>query len=344
MARIRLKGLNSRRKALADGSVVTYYYAWKGGPRLAGELGSPEFIASYHEAVTAKKAAPMGVLLSLMQAYQGSAEFAGLRDRTRLDYVKQIRLIEGQFGDFPLAALGSRGTRAVLLAWRDEIALKSRRQADYAWTVLARVLSWSKHRGLISDNPCERGGRLYRGSRNDHVWTTEDEAAFYGSAPAHLHLPVLMALWTGQRQGDLLRLPWSAYDGRTIRLKQSKTGARVTIPVGAPLKAGLDAAERRSPIILLTIDGKPWTEDGFRSSFAKARIKAQIRDVTFNDLRGTAVTRLAIAGATEAEIATITGHALRDVRSILDSHYLNRDPTLGENAIRKLEKGTKVPD
>ena len=77
---------------------------------------------------------------------------------------------------------------------------------------------------------------------------------------------------------------------------------------------------------------------------AKARIKAQIRDVTFNDLRGTAVTRLAIAGATEAEIATITGHALRDVRSILDSHYLNRDPTLGENAIRKLEKGTKVPD
>ena len=115
-------------------------------------------------------------------------------------------------------------------------------------------------------------------------------------------------------------------------------------PVFAPLKAALDAAERRSPIILLTIDGKPWTEDGFRSSFAKARIKAQIRDVTFNDLRGTAVTRLAIAGATEAEIATITGHALRDVRSILDSHYLNRDPTLGENAIRKLEKGTKVPD
>jgi integrase len=101
----------------------------------------------------------------------------------------------------------SKLSPAVRAAWRDEIALKSRRQADYAWTVLARVLSWSKHRGLISDNPCERGGRLYRGSRNDHVWTTEDEAAFYGSAPAHLHLPVLMALWTGQRQGDLLRLP-----------------------------------------------------------------------------------------------------------------------------------------
>jgi integrase len=153
-----------------------------------------------------------------------------------------------------------------------------------------------------------------------------------------------MALWTGQRQGDLLRLTWTAYDGRTIRLKQSKTGARVTIPVGTPLKAALDATERRSPSILLTIDGKPWTDDGFRSSFAKARSKAGIKDLTFNDLRGTAVTRLALASATEAEIATITGHALREVRSILDSHYLNRDPALGENAIRKLEKGTKIPD
>jgi hypothetical protein len=39
-----------------------------------------------------------------------------------------------------------------------------------------------------------------------------------------LHLPLLLALWTGQRQGDLLRLPWSAYDGEHVRLRQSKTG------------------------------------------------------------------------------------------------------------------------
>jgi hypothetical protein len=36
--------------------------------------------------------------------------------------------------------------------------------------------------------------------------------------------------------------------------------------------------------------------------------------VAFNDLRGTAVTRLALVGATEAEIASITGHSLRGVR------------------------------
>jgi integrase len=61
--------------------------------------------------------------------------------------------------------------------------------------------------------------------------------------------------------------------------------------------------------------------------------------LTYHDLRGTAVTRLAIAGATEAEIATITGHSLRSVRAILDAHYLARDPALAESAIAKLERG-----
>lgn len=66
--------------------------------------------------------------------------------------------------------------------------------------------------------------------------------------------------------------------------------------------------------------------------------------MTFHDLRGTAVTRLSLAACTEAEIATITGHALRGVRSILDAHDRNRDPRLGENGIRKLEARMKAPD
>jgi integrase len=130
-------------------------------------------------------------------------------------------------------------------------------------------------------------------------------------APAHLHSALLLALWTGQRQGDLLRLPWSSYDGTHIRLRQGKTGARVVIPVGTPLKAALDATPKISTIILTSTDGKPWTSDGFRASWRKACKVAGVAGVTFNDLRGTAVTRLAIAECTEAEIATITGHSLR---------------------------------
>ena len=342
--RVRLKGINSKRKVLSDGTVKTYRYAWKGGPPLVGEPGDPEFIASYNEAVARKIAPPRGVLFGVLQGYQASAEFKELAPRTRRDYARLIGLVEAEFGSFPLSALADPRTRGEFLSWRDRLALRSRRQADYAWAVLARVLSWALDRGLVSANPCKSVGRLYRASRRDKVWTPDDEGRFLDRAPHHLHLPLKLALWTGQRQGDLLRLPWSAYDGRKIRLRQSKTGERVVIPVGQPLRTLLDATPRLAPVILVNTDGKPWTADGFRSSWRKACNAARIEGLTFNDLRGTAVTRLALAECTEAEIAAITGHALRDVRSILDSSYLHRDPALAEAAIRKLESRTNTPD
>jgi integrase len=344
IVRIRLKGINFSRKRLADGSLRVYYYAWRGGPLLRGEPGTPEFVASYNEAAATKRVAPTGVILSLLHAYQASDDFRSRAQRTRADYVTQIKIIEAEYGDFPLSALADRRTRGIFMAWRDRLALRSRRQADYAWQVLARVLSWAQDRGLVAANPCAHGGRLYRASRTDKVWTADDEANFLAKAPSHLHLALMLAIWTGQRQGDLLRLAWSNYDGKTIRLQQSKAGARVVIPVGAPLREMLDATPKRSPLVLVNSDGRPWTEDGFRSSWAKACKAAGIVGVTFHDLRGTAVTRLALAGCSAIEIATLTGHSLRDVGAILDAHYLNRDPALAESAIRKLEMRTKTPN
>jgi integrase len=342
--RVRLKRINSRTKVLKDGTRKTYWYAWKGGPRLEGEPGSPEFSASYAAAAASRRKPTQGVLLSILQGFQVSGEFTGRSDLTKKDYIRHIKAIEAEFGDLPLSALTDRRVRGDFMAWRDRLALRSRRQADYAWIVLARVLSWALDRGHVLANPCERGGRLYRAERNDKVWTEADEATFLAGAPQHLHLPLLLALWTGQRQGDLLRLPWSAYDGEVIRLKQSKTGVRVTIPVSAILKAALKAAPRVSTVILVNSDGRPWTSNGFQSSWRKACIKVGVRGVTFHDLRGTAVSRLALAGCTETEIATLTGHSLRDVNSILDANYLKRDPKMAHAAIEKLERRTNSPD
>ena len=83
--RIRLKGLNSITKKLADGTRRTYWYAWKSGPPLRGEPGTPEFIASYNEAAARKTAAPQGALLSVLQSYQVSGDFLGLAPRTRAE-------------------------------------------------------------------------------------------------------------------------------------------------------------------------------------------------------------------------------------------------------------------
>src|SRR5262245_4676952 len=151
--RIRLKGINSITKRLADGSYKTYWYAWKGGPPLHGEPGTPEFIASYNEAVSRKLTPPTGTLLSILNGYQTSEDFRRLRERTRADYIQQIRKIEQRFGDFPLSALTDRRTRGVFMAWRDRLAIKSRRQADYAWAVLALILAWGVNRGLIAPIP-----------------------------------------------------------------------------------------------------------------------------------------------------------------------------------------------
>ena len=181
--RINAKGLHWTPVTLADGSKKTYWYAWRGGPRLNGDYGSPEFIASFNAAIATKVVAPEGRLLSLLQGYQQSQDFLGLRERTRADYIKQITKIEQKFGDAPLKALADPRTRGIFMDWRDELALRSKRQADYAWTVLARVLSWAKDRGKITVNPCERGGRVYHGTRVDFVWSVEDEAAFLEHAP-----------------------------------------------------------------------------------------------------------------------------------------------------------------
>lgn len=342
--RVRLKGINSRRKKLADGTIKTYWYAWKGGPPLEGKPGSPEFIASYNAAASAKIAMPKGNLHFVISRFEDSADFGHLMPRTQADYLKHLDAIEREFGTFPIVGLKERRARVIFSEWKDQLAKRSLRQADYAWAVFARCLSWALKRGLVDANPLERGGRLYRGNRAENVWSDPQEAQLLAIASPQIRLAFMLALWTGQRQGDLLRLPWSAYDGEKIRLKQSKTGTRVEIPVGKPLKALLDTTDRKSPIMLTQKSGAPWTEDGFRSSWKKALAKAEISGLTFHDLRGTAVTRLAVAECTEAQIAAITGHSHKDVRSILETHYLNRDPALAEQAIAKLERRTKTPD
>src|SRR5262245_20215219 len=128
--RIDAKGLHWTTAKLADGSKQIYWYAWRGGPRLVGEHGSPEFIASYHAAIATKVAAPEGRLLALLQGYQKSQDFLSKRERTKADYVKHIAKIEQKFGDCPKKALADPRTRGVFLDWRDELALISKRQAD----------------------------------------------------------------------------------------------------------------------------------------------------------------------------------------------------------------------
>jgi integrase len=178
-------------------------------------------------------------------------------------------LIEAKFGTMPIGAIEDKRARGDFKEFRDSFSVTPRK-TDYVWTTIARVLSVAKDRGKIAVNVCERGGRLYDSDRSEIIWTAEDIRQFCGVASVELQAALLLALWTGQRQGDLLRLTWKDYDGAYIRMRQSKGRGRkgrrrVTIPVGLPLKGALDAAlkEKRSAVtILVNSFGRPWTEEG----------------------------------------------------------------------------------
>ncbi len=344
--RVNLAGLYWTQAKLAGGQFVKYFYAWKGGPRIKANYGTQAFIREFNEKIASRKVPPKGLVFSLIAEFKTASEFTKLGNKTKKDYLRYIKLIEEEFGDMPISALEQPAVRGEFKAWRDGMA-DNPRKADYAWTVLARIFSVAKDRGRITVNPCERGGRLYEsGDRLDKVWSETAIGLLIETASKPVVDALMLALWTGQREGDLLRLRWSDYDGQYIRLTQSKSirhgkrskAKRVTIPVSRPLKAYLDAMPKVGPFILTNTRGQPWTEDGFRSSWAKAFDKAKINeDLTFHDLRGSAVIRLALAGSTVPEIATFTGHSLKDVETILDKHYLGRDVRLAESAMRKLE-------
>lgn len=336
--KIELKGLHRVERKLASGSVRVHFYAWRGGPKIEAEPGTPEFIAEWQRltADRVRPAQPVGTLQEVINAYQLSPAFTALAKATRDGYVRRIRKIEAEFHDLPLKAISDPRTRGAMLDWRD--AMPGQREADYCLSVLARILSWAVDRGRIAKNPLERPGRLYSGSRAEMVWTDAEIDALLSVASPVVRLPFLIALHTGQREGDILRLTWSAYDGEVIRMRQSKGGRHVRIPVTADLKVELDRTKRTAVTICATSRAQSWTSDGFKSSWAKAKEAAGIKNRTFHDIRGTAVTRLAVAGCTVPEIATITGHDLKTVEEILSKHYLGRVHALGESAIAKLEK------
>jgi hypothetical protein len=85
--RISLRGINRVTKRLADGTRQTYWYAWMGGPPLCSGPGTPEFMASYNEAISRKIVPPQGTLWSMLQQYQASEDFRVLADSTRRNSV-----------------------------------------------------------------------------------------------------------------------------------------------------------------------------------------------------------------------------------------------------------------
>lgn len=355
--RLKLKGVYSSHKRLRTGAYMIYYYlrgfgALKAQPGDEDEdfsPGSPAFMRAYNAAIESpRRARTAGTLQQVIDGYQKSPAFTSLAERTKRDYLGHLDKIAAAkliangpaFGAYPLAVIEDPKIRKRLLDWRDTLARSSPRQADATFGVLRIILEWARDRGMIAHNHATRPKKVYRADRSDKLWLPEHLAAFRAVAPEEMRLALDLALWTGQRQTDLLKLGWSAYKDGRLSFRQGKRKRRVDMPAPSALRAVLDAAPRKAATILTTDKGTPWRTSPrpvhFMHQWRKATLEAGLDGLHFHDLRGTTCTMLADAGCTPSEIAAVLGWTVKTVNEMLD-RYQSMTAAQSDSAVAKLE-------
>jgi integrase len=320
MTKIELKGIA---KVTAKGR--TYWYAWRGGPRLRGEPGSPAFMASFNEAIESHRLPEPGRFRTLVTLYKASAGYQKLADSTKLHWGPWLDRIGEYFGPLSIAQFDRpEKIRPLIRQWRNKYADKPR-TADMALQVLSRVLSYAVDPlGKIAGNPCIGIKTLYSSDRSEIIWTDADIASIKKACSAEVVHAVDLAAATGLRRGDLLRLSWShvGSDAIVITTGKSKHRREAIIPLYDGLRDVLARIPKRSTTILTNSKGRPWTNDGFGTMFNNAKTDAGIGDLHFHDLRGTAATRFYVAGLPERVIAEIMAweeeHVARIIRRYVD--------------------------
>jgi hypothetical protein len=95
MVRVELRGIA---KVTAKGK--TYNYAWRCGPRLRGEPGTPQFVQSYNEAIANLRTPDPDRFKSLVTRYKASTDYTKLADTTRRSWSKWLDRIADHSATF----------------------------------------------------------------------------------------------------------------------------------------------------------------------------------------------------------------------------------------------------
>jgi integrase len=323
MVRIDLTGLA---KVKSKGRV--YYYAWRGGPRLRGEPGSPEFIASYNDAIADRKAPDASRFRGLITSYRASDDYKNLAQSTKRNWSRWLDRIGEHFGELRTAQFDRPDKiRPIIRRWRGRWADKPR-SADYGMQVLSRLLSYGVDPlGIIAANPCEGIKQLYSANRSEIIWTSADIAQIKKTCSLDISFAIDLAAHTGLRLGDLLRLAWSHIGDDAITITTGKSRHRRTaiIPLYDGLRDVLARIPKRATTVLTNVRRRPWAANGFGTAFNRAKIAAGMneRDLHFHDLRGTAVTKFYVARIPERMIAEIMAWEEEHVSKII-RRYVDR--------------------
>jgi integrase len=309
---------------------------------LDGLPGSPQFIQSFAKAEEYSRTRNSGNLSALIRDFEATKQWRRLAESTKKEYVRVFKFWDAEYGTCPYRALEDKAFRKDVMKWHDQFSEEKPREADNRVTVLARVLSWAAKDGPLNVNVLDGFERAYSSDRSEIIWLPEHVEAFFKVASPEMQLAMVLALHTGQRQADILKMAWSSYDGASIALRQGKAkrlgkeAPLLSVKCTKALKETLDHAPRRAAVILTTKTGLAFKKRYFAEKWDETCKLAGIEGLHFHDVRGTTVTMLAEAGCTVPEIVSITGHSLRRAQEILDK-YLRRTSRLAANAVAKFE-------
>ncbi|MEA2753812.1 MAG: hypothetical protein QOJ54_101 [Aliidongia sp.] len=307
--KILLRGVNTVRKPLKDGSIRVHYYHRPTGCKLPDDPASPEFVARLQE-LNRNAPAPLidpRSIAALIISYQSSPEFKQLAPSSRRGYSSYLDRIRSLWGKLPARDIERRH----VLALRDKFAATPA-ASNYLVRVLRVLMTFAVDHGWRTANPALRPKSLKIGAGH-RPWEESELESFraYWSADTEERLAFELLVNTGQRGGDVNAMLRTHYRAGFISVVQEKTGAHVEIPVAADLRAVLDPWLAEHPNDLPLLRGKRGGGrciNTFRHWLSRAIADAGIQGVTIHGLRYTAATRLHELGLDWQSIADITGH------------------------------------
>ena len=187
------------------------------------------------------------------------------------------------------------------------------------------MFTMAKKWGLVKENPVREVTRYKEELRDVKPLTPEKEKELFDRLQGdprswHVWAIVFIALYTGMRKGEILKLPKETVDfrRRVIRVTHTKNWEAREIPMSEALTKVLKEAIARSckesPYVFGNPQtGKPYTD--VKTSFTKAAEKVGLTGFRFHDLRHTWCSRMCELGIAETAIMKAGGWKTRSMIS-----------------------------
>ena len=326
--KMKLKGVH---KVKTKGRYYYYYRATR--QKLEGEFGTAEFLESYRAAEQGvkqpvKSRHPADSLGALIWNYQKAPEYTQLAKKTPQGYDRIMNRLEADYGKLPVKGLERRH----VLMLRDKMADKPATANSYI-RVVQLLLSFALDRGYITTHPALKIKKLKTGAGH-RPWDDRDILKFRETWDIGTveRMAFELAINTGLRGGDIIKLTRQNIDDGWLNLVTNKTGERLSIPIFDDLKEVLDPWLRSHDHLVLLITGKgtPFKEDWFRHTMAAAYKKAGLENVTTHGLRYTTAAIMIENGVDHKTIADLLGH-----RTLAMTHkYTNKRRNLKEAIVK----------